>query len=104
MVTVRRVVPGEPARTENLCEVHAAEARGGRSAMGGSPFGGSLFDEFFGRFFDEEPAATGAGLGARGASRGGRTEQVDITQSFSDATTELLQRAARRPWSGVAST
>ncbi len=96
MVTVRRVVPGEPARTENLCEVHAAEARGGRSAMGGSPFGGSLFDEFFGRFFDEEPAATGAGLGARGASRGGRTEQVDITQSFSDATTELLQRAARR--------
>jgi ATP-dependent Clp protease ATP-binding subunit ClpC len=100
VVTVRRVVPGEPPRTENLCEVHAAEAgvSGGRSPMGGSSLGGgSLFDEFFGRFFDDEPATTGGGSRARGAvPRGRRAEQVDITQYFSDATNELLQRAARR--------
>ncbi len=103
IVTVRRVVQGEPARIEHLCEVHAAEAGvggGGRSPFGGSSFGGggggSLFDEFFGRFFDDEPAGSGAGSGARRAPRAGRREQVDITQYFSDATNELLQRAAQR--------
>jgi ATP-dependent Clp protease ATP-binding subunit ClpC len=101
VVTVRRVVPGEPPRTENLCEVHAAEAGvgGGRSPFGGSSLGGgSLFDEFFNRFFDDEPMTTpGAGSGARRAApRRGRGEQVDITQYFSDATNELLQRAAQR--------
>src|SRR5215210_5989608 len=101
VVTVRRIVPGEPPRIENLCEVHAAEARraGGRSPLGGSPLGGgggSLFDDFFGRFFDEEP------LGTSGYSRGGtavprrQAEQVDITQFFSDSTTVLLQRAAQQ--------
>ena len=90
-MTVRRTVPGEPPRIEHLCEVHAAEARGGRSAFGGSPLGGSLFDEFFGRFFDEGPQGTAPGRAA--VPR--RTEQVDITRYFSDATTELLQRAAR---------
>jgi ATP-dependent Clp protease ATP-binding subunit ClpC len=89
-VTLRRIVPGEPPRTEHLCEVHAAEARG----AGRSPFGGgSLFDEFFGRFFgDEEP------LGARGGGAAPRrqAEQVDITRFFSDSTNELLQRAARQ--------
>src|SRR5215216_7598061 len=91
VVTVRRVVPGESSRIEHLCEIHAAEARAGRSPFGGSPLGGgSLFDDFFGRFFDEEP------LG--GTRRGGavprrQAEQVDITQFFSDATSEVLQRA-----------
>jgi ATP-dependent Clp protease ATP-binding subunit ClpC len=93
-VTVRRIVPGEGQRVEHLCEIHAAEARGGHSPFGGSPLGGgSLFDEFFGRFFgDEEP------LGARGGGAAPRrqTEQVDITQFFSDSTNELLQRAARQ--------
>jgi ATP-dependent Clp protease ATP-binding subunit ClpC len=93
VVTVRRTVPGEPPRIEHLCEVHAAEARGGRSAFGGSPLGGSsLFDEFFGRFFDEGPQGTAPG---RAAAPRQRAEQVDITRYFSDATTELLQRAAR---------
>ena len=100
MVTVRRTVSGEPPRTENLCDVHAAEAGVGsrRSPLGGSPLGGgSLFDEFFGRFFDDEPAATGTGSGSRGATpRRERAEQVDITRYFSDATNELLQRAAER--------
>ena len=93
VMTVRRTVPGGPPRIEHLCEVHAAEARGGRSAFGASPLGGgSLFDEFFGRFFDE--GSQGATPGRASVPR--RTEQVDITRYFSDATTELLQRAARR--------
>ncbi len=100
VVTVRRVVSGEPPRTENLCEVHAVEAGAGgrRSPFGGSSLGGgSLFDEFFGRFFDDESATTGASSGSRGAvPRTGRPEQVDITQYFSGATNELLQRAAQR--------
>src|ERR671916_400849 len=95
VVTVRRVVPGEPPMTEHLCEVHAAEAGvgGGRSPFGGSPFGGgSLFDDFFDRFFDEEPrGARGGGVAPRR-----QAEQVDITQFFSDATSELLQRAAQQ--------
>src|ERR687889_393703 len=97
VVTVRRIVPGEPPRIEHLCEVHAAEARaGGRSPLGGSPLGGgggSLFDDFFGRFFDGEPfGETRRG----GAVPRRQAEQVDITQFFSDATTELLQRAAQQ--------
>src|SRR5215212_4428133 len=95
VVTVRRVVPGEGQRVEHLCEIHAAEAGVGRSTFGGgSPLGGgSLFEDFFDRFFDEEP---------RGSPRGGgvvpqrQAEQVDITQFFNDSTTELLQRAAQQ--------
>ena len=54
VVTVRRVVPGEGQRVEHLCEIHAAEAGAGRSSFWGQiPAGsGSLFDDFFGRFFD----------------------------------------------------
>ena len=93
-VAIRRIVPGEPPRIEHLCEVHAAEARGGRSRLGGSPLGGgSLFDDFFGRFF-EEGAAGGAGRSSVVSER--RAEQVDITRLFSDSTDELLQRAARQ--------
>src|ERR671913_1957881 len=96
VVTVRRIVPGEPPRIENLCEVHAAEARraGGRSPLGGSSLGGgSLFDDFLGRFFDEEPL----GETRRGSVVPRRqAEQVDITQFFSDSTSELLQRAAQQ--------
>jgi ATP-dependent Clp protease ATP-binding subunit ClpC len=95
VVTLRRIVPGEGQRVEHLCEIHAAEAGVGRSTFGGrSPLGGgSLFDDFFDRFFDEEP---------RGETRGGgvvprrQAEQVDITQFFNDSTTELLQRAAQQ--------
>src|ERR671914_1258783 len=95
VVTGRRIVPGEGQRVEHLCEIHAREAGVGRSSFGGrSPLGGGggLFDDFFDRFFDEEP------LGSRGGTTIPRrqTEQVDITQFFSDSTTELLQRAAQR--------
>ncbi|HYQ85059.1 MAG TPA: Clp protease N-terminal domain-containing protein, partial [Rubrobacter sp.] len=93
VVTVRRVVPGEGQRVEHLCEIHAAEAGAGRSSFGGrSPLGGgSLFDDFFGRFFDEEPRGF-----SRGMASPGQAEQVDITQFFSDSTTNLLQRAAQQ--------
>src|SRR5215213_5334025 len=98
-VAIRRIVPGEPPRIEHLCELHAAEARGGRSRLGGSPLGGgSLFDDFFGRFF-EEGASGGAGrnsAGRRSVLPERSAEQVDITQLFSDSTNELLQRAARQ--------
>src|SRR5215217_319180 len=98
-VAIRRIVPGEPPRIEHLCEVHAAEARGGRSHPGRSPLaGGSLFDDFFGRFFEED-ASRGAGrssAGRRSVVPERRAEQVDITQLFSDSTDELLQRAARQ--------
>src|ERR687897_1324224 len=78
-------------RMWDVCEIHAAEAGVGRSSFGGrSPLGGgSLFDDFFDRFFEAEP-------------RGGRVvprrqaEQVDIAQFFNDSTTELLQRAAQQ--------
>jgi ATP-dependent Clp protease ATP-binding subunit ClpC len=99
-VAIRRIVPGESPRIEHLCEVHAADARSGRSRFGGSPLGGgSLFDDFFSRFF-EEGAAGGAGRSSS-AERSSvvperRAEQVDITQLFSDTTDELLQRAARQ--------
>jgi ATP-dependent Clp protease ATP-binding subunit ClpC len=93
-VAIRRIVPGEPPRIEHLCEKHAAEARGGRSRLGGSPLGGgSPFDDFFGRFFEE--GASG-GAGRRSVVPERKTEQVDITQLFSGSTNELLQRAARQ--------
>src|SRR5919107_926098 len=105
-VAIRRIVPGEPPRIEHLCQVHAAEARGGRSRLGGSPLGGgSLFDDFFGRFF-EEGASGGAGrssAGRRSVAPERSAEQVDITQLFSGSTNELLQRAARQAaeWGSV---
>src|SRR5918997_3304181 len=91
VVTVRRVVPGKPPRIENLCEVHAAQARGGRSPLGG----GSLFDDFFDKFRDAPGEPTGAPE-RRAAPAERKAEQVDITQFFSDSTNELLQRAARQ--------
>ena len=101
VVTVRRIIPGEGERVEHLCEIHAAEAGVlGGSAFEGSPLGGgrlgrgSLFDDFFGKFFDDEPFGTTRGGGGMAPRR--QTEQIDITQYFSDATTELLQRAAQQ--------
>src|ERR687889_685571 len=95
VVTVRRIVPGEGQRVEHLCEIHAAEAGAGRSSFRGrSPLaGGSLFDDFFGRFFDEEPLGRTRGGGMASPRQ---AEQLDITQFFSDATTNFLQRAAQQ--------
>ena len=93
-VAIRRIVPGEPPRIEHLCDGHATQASSGRSRFGGSPLGGgSLFDDFFSRFF-EEGAAGDAGRSSVMSER--RAEQVDITRLFSNTTDELLQRAARQ--------
>jgi ATP-dependent Clp protease ATP-binding subunit ClpC len=69
------------------------------------PFGdfrrrrGSLCDEFFSEFFDRPFGVEGAmsPTGARTSAPPARrpVEQVDITQYFSDATRELVQRAAQ---------
>ncbi len=94
-ITIRRIVPAEgQRRIEHLCEIHAAQARGGRSPLGG----GSLFDDFFTGFLE----TPGGHTAPRRESPACRTapsrqaEQVDVTQFFSDATTELLQRAAQQ--------
>jgi ATP-dependent Clp protease ATP-binding subunit ClpC len=55
--------------------------------------GRSLFDEFFSDFFDRSPAG-GGGTG-RAQAPASRAESVDVTQFFSDATRQLLQRAAQ---------
>ena len=56
VATVRRIIPGQPPQVLHLCEIHAEETRSAGSAFGDSPLGGggSLFDDFFGRFFDDE--------------------------------------------------
>jgi hypothetical protein len=93
VVAVRRRIPGEGQTVQYLCELHAAEARGGRPPLGASSLsGGSLFDDFFDRFFDEGRTAIPGG----GTALQRRAEQVDVTQFFSAATTELLQRAAQQ--------
>ncbi|QIN80807.1 AAA domain-containing protein [Rubrobacter marinus] len=99
VVTVRRVVPGEP-RGRRTCASRTPRRPGSGVVRLWGLFprgGGSLFDDFFGRFFDGEPAsAPEEGAGGRGAPRRMQAEQVDITRYFSDATNELLQRAAQR--------
>jgi ATP-dependent Clp protease ATP-binding subunit ClpC len=99
--TIQRIRPGQPPETLNLCEVHLAEYGQTGSGFGGagSGFGGlGMFDDFFSRFFSEPAMSAGgnAGGGARpaaGARRG--VEQIDVTELFSDATRELLGRAAQ---------
>jgi hypothetical protein len=55
-------------------------------------FGGrSFFDDFFSDFFCGSPAAAGRAV----ETPPRRAERIDVTQFFSDATRELLQRAAQ---------
>src|SRR5918998_4842285 len=79
-----RLRPDGTQETEYLCEIDLAEERMS------SRFGGrSLFDDFFSNFFDQGPSA------GRVAAPSRQVERVDITEFFSDATRELLQRAAQ---------
>jgi ATP-dependent Clp protease ATP-binding subunit ClpC len=81
-----RLRPDGTQEVEYLCEIDLAEERmSGR--LGGSR---SLFDEFFSDFFDRAP-----GGAAPTQTPARRAESVDVTQFFSDATRELLQRAAQ---------
>src|SRR4051794_6342923 len=79
-----RIRPDGTQETEYLCELDLAEERIS-SRFGGS----SLFDEFFSDFFGQRPSTGGSAAPAR------QVERVDVTQFFSDATRELLQRAAQ---------
>src|SRR3954469_11122285 len=84
-----RLRPDGTQEVEYLCEIDLAEER-----MSGRPEGGrSLFDEFFSDFFDRSPAGGGGTGRAQAPAR--RAESVDVTQFFSDATRQLLQRAAQ---------
>jgi ATP-dependent Clp protease ATP-binding subunit ClpC len=84
-----RRLPDGTEEVEYLCEIDLAEERMS------SPFGrggGSVFDNFFSDFFGDSPA------GRRGGGvpqRQQQVDRVDITEFFSDATRELLQRAAQ---------
>jgi ATP-dependent Clp protease ATP-binding subunit ClpC len=100
VATVRIRQNGEE-RTIAVCEEHLRELQGQTRSASRSPFGGrSLFDEFFSDFFGD----TGSPFGGRAGGDGGATatrprrpaEQIDVTQYFSDATRQLLQRAAQK--------
>src|SRR5207247_5032221 len=79
-----RLRPDGTQETEYLCELDLAEERMS-SRLGGS----SLFDEFFSDFLGQTPSTGRVAAPAR------QVERVDVTQFFSDATRELLQRAAQ---------
>jgi ATP-dependent Clp protease ATP-binding subunit ClpC len=79
--------PDGTQEVEYLCEIDVAEERMRR--LGARR---SLFDDFFSDFFGD--SATG-GAGGRVSAPQRQVERVDVTQFFSDATRELLQRAAQ---------
>src|SRR3954451_8813294 len=79
-----RLRPDGTQETEYLCELDIAEEQMS-SRLGGS----SLFDEFFSDVFGQTPSTRRVAAPAR------QVERVDVTQFFSDATRELLQRAAQ---------
>ena len=78
--------PDGTQEVEYLCEIDVAEERMRR--LGGRR---SLFDDFFSDFFSD----TSTGTGDRMPVQQRQVERVDVTQFFSDATRELLQRAAQ---------
>src|SRR6195256_5872011 len=80
-----RTLPDGTQEVEYLCEIDIAEER-----MSNRFGGRSLFDDFFSDFFDRDQTAT-----PRPTAPDRSVERVDVTQFFSDATRELLQRAAR---------
>ena len=81
-----RLRPDGTQETEYLCEIDLAQER-----MSGGFGRRSLFDDFFSDFFAQSPG----GDGGRAPAPTRQVERVDVTQFFSDATRELLQRAAQ---------
>jgi ATP-dependent Clp protease ATP-binding subunit ClpC len=81
-----RIRPDGTQEVEYLCEIDVAEERMGR--LGGRR---SLFDDFFSDFFGDRQAGGPGGV----ATPQRQVDRVDVTQFFSDATRELLQRAAQ---------
>src|SRR2546421_6476081 len=83
-----RLRPDGTQEVEYLCDIDLAEERMSSRFGGGS----SLFDDFFSDVFGGRPSGAGSG---RAAAPQRQVERVDVTQFFSDATRELLQRAAQ---------
>jgi ATP-dependent Clp protease ATP-binding subunit ClpC len=83
-----RLGPDGTQEIEYLCEIDVAEERMGR--LGGRR---SLFDDFFSDFFGDGQAGGGAASPRQAPQR--QVDRVDVTEFFSDATRELLQRAAQ---------
>jgi ATP-dependent Clp protease ATP-binding subunit ClpC len=81
-----RIRPDGTREVEYLCDIDLAEQQMSRG-LGGRGF----FDDFFSDFFGDSP--TGGRVAPPQQQR--QAERVDVTQFFSDATRELLQRAAR---------
>ena len=81
--------PDGTQEVEYLCEIDLAEEQMSSRFGGGS----SLFDDFFSDFFADRGSAGGGARRAAAPQR--QVERVDVTQFFSDATRELLQRAAQ---------
>jgi ATP-dependent Clp protease ATP-binding subunit ClpC len=86
-----RLNPDGTQEVEYLCEIDLAEEQmsnrfGGRS--------GSLFDDFFSDFFGGDGPSAGR-ASSRAAAPQRQVERVDVTQFFSDATRDLLQRGAQ---------
>src|SRR3954447_23589059 len=83
-----RILPDGTRRMEYLCEIDLAEQR-----MAGRFGGRSVFDDFFSDLFRD--GGGGGGGGERTPPPQRQVERVDVTQFFSDATRELLGRAAQ---------
>jgi ATP-dependent Clp protease ATP-binding subunit ClpC len=84
-----RLRPDGAQEVEYLCELDLADEQ--MSSRFGGPRS-SLFDDFFSDFFGDGPSSPG---GTRRPVPQRQVERVDVTQFFSDATRELLQRAAQ---------
>src|SRR5438105_9567422 len=85
VATRTRLRPDGTQEVEYLCEIDLAEERMA-NRLGGR---GSLFDDFFSDFFGERTARGPLAEAPR------KVERVDVTEFFSDATREFLQRAAQ---------
>jgi ATP-dependent Clp protease ATP-binding subunit ClpC len=85
-----RIRPDGTQEVEYLCELDLADEQ--MSSRFGGPRS-SLFDDFFSDFFGDGPSSPGGTR--RPAAPQRQVERVDVTQFFSDATRELLQRAAQ---------
>src|SRR5439155_26605431 len=85
-----RTLPDGSQEVEYLCEIDVAEER-----LAGRFGGGSLFDDFFSDFFGDRGSGVGGGARRPASQPQRRVERVDVTEYFSDATRQLLQRAAQ---------
>ena len=94
---VRRTRPGVGTQTQRLCQVCLAEVRGESGSYGGrgSSTTSSRTSSIEARAEGSTAREGWASASGRIAARRSGVEQVDITEYFSDATRELLQRAAQ---------